>query len=277
MLITIPNIYFVVCIALVTGWLTFLTSKSGLYDNRFNAVWKKLTKRGWKVFFLSFTVLLMLGLQEWNSERNEINKDKAIESERFKQEKLTANGISKGIEANRKKLFSDLSEAFAKQKLEFNPLKKEINDLKDSLTILIPSPEGLPVLNILYSDDKNGNDSFKIKGTFYMDGASGRIKYLDDFWEIHFTDGTVGTLPKERLIYGPIDIAQDLSITKGTEVWFLREIKYINIAIIGKFSTLLNRNVINYAEVFQYNLINKTTQQLDANARARFLNKYRLQ
>ena len=65
--LTVPNIVFILLIAINTAFLTFLTTKGGLTDKRFSHPWKRLTKRGKKVLFILIAMGLLLILQEWNT------------------------------------------------------------------------------------------------------------------------------------------------------------------------------------------------------------------
>jgi len=95
--IIIPNIVFVVLIAILTGYLTFLTTKGGLTDKRFNNLWRKLTKRGKLVIFVLFIMLLLLVYQEYNNQKLSRKNQTEMTNERVQRDSLIADGIKRGI------------------------------------------------------------------------------------------------------------------------------------------------------------------------------------
>lgn len=66
MIPTIPNLIFALLLAIGTGYLTFLTTKGGLTDNRHSKLWRRLTKRGKIVLAVLFGIASILTLQEIN-------------------------------------------------------------------------------------------------------------------------------------------------------------------------------------------------------------------
>ncbi len=133
MLPTIPNVVFVILIAILTAYLTFLTTKGGLTDNRFTNIWKKLTYRGWIVICILFLMLILLIAQEYNNQN--INKRNVLilKKERDQKDSIITERVKGGVDLNRKKLFEDLSKAFAKQELRIDTVKKTLQILRDSV------------------------------------------------------------------------------------------------------------------------------------------------
>ena len=277
MTFTIPNIYYVLNLAATTAILTFLTTKGGLTDNRFSKPWEKLTTRGKQVFLLLIFMTILLALQEWNSQTKNDEKDAALESETHQRDSVITNGIRQGVDSSSRKLFADLSEALAKQKLEFDPINKEIKNLKDSIKNLVVSPEEVPVLLAEITHEKQPDSSIRIKRTFVASAASAKIFYIYDFWEVNYSDGTKELLPKKKLIYGPLIISKEYPIIKGTTLYNAnKEITYVNIAMFGKFSSLTSAKQINFKEVYQYMFSNKSYETFDANATDRFYKYYHI-
>jgi hypothetical protein len=95
--IIIPNLVFVVLIAILTGYLTFLTTKGGLTDNRNNNPWKRMTKRGKRVIFVLFLMLLLLVSQEYNNQNLRKKNQTEMTDERVQRDSLIADGIKRGI------------------------------------------------------------------------------------------------------------------------------------------------------------------------------------
>ena len=143
MTFTIPNIVFVSFLAIATGYLTFLTTKGGLTDNRFSKPWEKLTKRGKLVLaILVFMGLLFIG-QEWNSQvtnnrkeaemkKESKTKDSILNKERDQRDSTITNGVKLGVDSNSKKLYDDISKAFAKQELRLDTVRKDVQRIRDS-------------------------------------------------------------------------------------------------------------------------------------------------
>jgi hypothetical protein len=277
MTFTIPNIVFVLSIAVTTAILTFLTTKGGLTDNRFSKPWLRLTKRGKKVFFLLVIMVVLLAIQEWNSQAKSDKKDNLLKKERTQRDSIITEGIQHGVDSSSKKLFNNLSEAFAKQELKFDPIKKEIKNLKDSIKNLVVNPEEVPVLMVKITHDKQGDTSIRINRAFIASTASAKISYMYDFWQVNYSDGSKELLPKNQLIYGPLIISKEYPLIKGTTIKNIhKEINYVNIAMFGSFSSLNNNKQIVFKEVYQYTLSTKSYQTLDVNARDRFYKDYQI-
>ena len=128
----IPNIWFVILLALLTGYVTFLTAKGGLTDNRHNNHWKRLSKRGKKVLSILILIALVLTLQEINTQSKTRLSENTLRKEQLKQDSLITEGINKGVDSSRKKLFEDISKAFLIQELKLDTVKKEIVRIRDS-------------------------------------------------------------------------------------------------------------------------------------------------
>lgn len=277
MVFTVPNIVFVLSIAVTTAILTFLTTKGGLTDNRFSKPWSRLTKRGKQVFFFLVIMVVLLALQEWNSQAKSDKKDNVLEKERTERDSIITKGIQHGVDSSSKRLFNDLSEAFAKQELKFDPITKEIKNLKDSIKNLVVNPEEVPVLLVKITHDKQGDTSIRIDRTFIASTASAKISYIYDFWQVNYSDGSKNVFPKKQLIYGPLIIPKEYPITKGATIKNVhKEIKYVNIAMFGSFSSLNNNKQIIFKEVYQYTLSTNSYEILDVNARDRFYKNYQI-
>lgn len=115
----IPNIFFIILTGLITAYLTFLTTKGKLTDNRSRKYWDRLTKRGKIVFALLFSLLVVLIAQEINNQiATDLNKTQ-LTLEQQNRDKL----IKKGVDSTSKQLYNDISKAFANQGIKFDSLK----------------------------------------------------------------------------------------------------------------------------------------------------------
>lgn len=132
----IDNIYFVIIIALLTGYSTFLTTKGALTDNRNKNLWKRLTNRGKTVVFVLLTILIVLIFQELNNRSKSGFAENKLKIERSQRDSTITNGIKKGVDSSSKKLFADISNAFLKQELKLDTLNQEVTRIRDSAKIV---------------------------------------------------------------------------------------------------------------------------------------------
>lgn len=124
----IPNIVFVILIAILTVFLTFYTAKGGLTDNRFSRLWKRITLRGKKVIGILIIIGTLLTLQECNNQSASKQKDSIINKDNLKRDSIITARIKAGVDSNRRELFGDISEAFKKQGLMLDTIEKAIKD-----------------------------------------------------------------------------------------------------------------------------------------------------
>lgn len=130
---TISNIIFIILIVISTGYLTFLTTKGGLTNNRQSKFWGKLTKRGKKVVFLLCIMVVILIAQEINNQNSNQNKNLQLKREQNSRDSLITIGINNGVDISSKKLFENLSKAFISQNLKIDTLQNTITLIKDSI------------------------------------------------------------------------------------------------------------------------------------------------
>ena len=97
--IIIPNIFFVFVLAVLTFYLTFLTTKGSLTNNTFNKLWDKLTLRGKIVFFVLFTISALLILQEVNNQNSISEKDSKLYQERDYRDSIINNRVRAGVDS----------------------------------------------------------------------------------------------------------------------------------------------------------------------------------
>ena len=66
-----------------------------------------------------------------NQAKNDRN-NAVLKKERDKRDAAITAWIKSGVELNRKKLFDDISEAFKKQELRLDTLKKDVERIRDA-------------------------------------------------------------------------------------------------------------------------------------------------
>jgi hypothetical protein len=193
---TIPNILFVIAIAVITGYLTFLTTKGGLTDNRRNGFLRKLTNRGRIVVCVLFSLLGILILQEINQKKLSRKQDELLLKERSQRDSIITKRIQLGIDSSNSKLFSSLSIAFAKQglRLDFvnNQVEKITNtsELANSTALIVEyrKYKRLDEANFVYQLSFLDEQSieFKLKNGTYHQMFSNFNTTLDEILDISF-------------------------------------------------------------------------------------------
>ncbi len=129
----IPNIIFIIIIALSTIYLTFLTTKGNLTNNKFKRLSERITFRGKLVFLILIWMTLILSLQECNNRNISVNNEKKLKIEQQKKNFEITKGIKKGVDSSTTKLFENLSKAFSKEGLRIDTLTNTVQKLKDSI------------------------------------------------------------------------------------------------------------------------------------------------
>lgn len=160
-----PNIFFVVLIAIATGYLTFLTTKGGLTNNRFSNFWKRITKRGKLVLFILVIILLLLVGQEWNSQTENYKRNLSLKKERDQRDSIITERVRKGIDSSSNKLYNDVVMAFQKQELRLDTVNKNVERIRDSSKSIIKVVSEIEHsfkldINPVTLNSSNGNDRF---------------------------------------------------------------------------------------------------------------------
>jgi hypothetical protein len=161
---TFENIYFVIIIALLTLWLTIVTTKGSLTDNRFTTWYNRFTKRGWVAIFIGLFIAFVLTLQEINNRNISANKDTDLIREQNSRDSQITKGINFGVEKSTQELFRNLSIAFKKQGLQYDTIKKQVFKLQDSIktTIINGEPPLIAVTNLEIIDSAHFKKTYKI-------------------------------------------------------------------------------------------------------------------
>lgn len=160
---------------------TIISSKGGLFDNRF--LWyKRLTAKGW---FVTAIGLLIIGLSILQSIKinkfNQLEKDIQVKQKKDGDSTIAAE-IKTGVDSSRRRLFNDLSEALAKQKMTLDTVTKTVKSLRDSAKTIVVNPENkTPELLIMSNgiiSEKVGKD-IKFNISFTSLEAPSLIKYIE--------------------------------------------------------------------------------------------------
>ncbi|WP_427872344.1 hypothetical protein [Flavobacterium sp. MMS24-S5] len=164
---TINSLFFVLIIAVLTFWLTMVTAKGGLTNNRFRSWWKKYTKRGWQAIAIGTLIGLVLTLQEVNNQRISKNNEFLLKKEQNSRDSVITIGISKGVDRSTEKLFNNLSIAFKKQGLQYDTIKNQVLKLKDSIRITQINNE-TPLISLT---------RLEIKDSTYFERKTYKVEY----------------------------------------------------------------------------------------------------
>ncbi len=161
---TFENIYFVIVIALLTLWLTIVTTKGGLTDLRYTTWYNKFTKRGWIAISIGLAIAFVLALQEINNQNVSANKDNDLRIEQNSRASQITKGINSGVEKSTQKIFENLSIAFKKQGLQYDTIKMQVYKLRDSIktTIINGEPPLIAVSNLQIIDSTYFKKTYKI-------------------------------------------------------------------------------------------------------------------
>ena len=206
----LDNIFFVSIIAILTIWLTLVSS--GLIDARYSSWKNKLKKKGWTTLKIGFAIACLLTLQEMNNRALSNAKDNQLHNEQISRDSIIANGVQKASD----KLFQDLTVAFKKQGLQYDSIKKQILYIKDSIRSNNNStiPPLLRVRNLQFKDSSATTRRNTILYEIISDNA---VSYKCDlkFDVFGFTNNVTPTSIdfNLRALYKNITIAKEQRLT----------------------------------------------------------------
>lgn len=161
---TFENYVFSITIVVLTIWLTFVTSKGGLTDNRLKG-FKVLTKRGKRGIAIGVLIVIIMCLQEWNNKIVSDKIDDILRTEQQSRFNEVSKGINSGVEKSTQQLFENLSVAFKKQGLQYDTIKNQVLKLRDSIktTIINGEPPLIAVTNLQIIDSTYFKKTYKIE------------------------------------------------------------------------------------------------------------------
>ncbi|HEV8079259.1 MAG TPA: hypothetical protein VGP43_01000 [Chitinophagaceae bacterium] len=256
---------------------TFITTKGNLYDKRFRW-YKRITRRGWVVALLALLIVVLTIFQYVTTKR--INDKKEIEqsSQRRISDSIISAEIRKGVDYNRLRLFSDLSEALGKQNLRLDTVTKNLEILKDSAkTIIIKTPRDLPI--IIMQDGglklfKKTDSSINLDVTIISTQAASKILSLNYFLEIHFSDGSILSSERIRPLIGKVILPKDQPIGQTIHLSTSKEISIVNIALVGIYTATDNTQQIILKEIYRYRVSEGQVGFFTSEEREQFFKKY---
>jgi len=218
---TIDNIYFIIAIAILTLWLTFVTAKGGLTNHNYTRQWwKRITDRGKIAAFILIVLPIVLVFQEVNNRNIANNSNVDLQNEQTFREKRITKGISVGVAKETDELFNNLSIAFKKQGLQYDSIKNQIIKLKDSVKVTnnfgetpLIELKSLKILDSTYFGEK----TYKVEYEIYSeDSKSLNIDFKFDVFA--FTNnGVIRTLRRNFI---PLHKGEDIGKEKGKKNFF---------------------------------------------------------
>lgn len=250
----LPSYIFIILIALVSGYLTFLTTKGNLTDNRRSNLWNRLTKRGKLVVYILSMFVIILIAQECNNQNSNKANSLQLVKERNYRDSIVSVGIRKGVDSSSNKLFKNLSKAFAEQNLRIDTLKNTVIKLKDSVKTTINNySQEDPVLIIKSKDiilkSKQSNSSECFITFTSIDAGSGNYD-VKTYILVEYIDGAYGFI-NTNMLEG-IKFSKNGSWKTGFNTNSKIEVKNIYVHIIGKYSTLDRTKKYNIDDIYMY-------------------------
>lgn len=165
---TIDNIYFIIAIAILTFWLTFVTAKGGLTNHNYTRQWwKRITNRGKITGFILIALPIVLVFQEVNNQRISHNGNIDLKKAQDSSAALITQGVKNGVKIETNKLFENLSTAFKKQGLQYDTIKNQVFKLRDSIRITEINRE-IPLIllsNLQIIDSTNFDKRYSVQYT----------------------------------------------------------------------------------------------------------------
>ncbi len=261
-ILILPNLFFVIGLALSTGYLTFLTTKGSLTNNKYKNIWRKITFRGKLVIATLIIILALLIWQEWNLQLKSDNKEAEIKKEslkrdaelkieRDKKDSAITIGIKKGVDSNSHKLFNDISIAFSKQGLILDTLKKEIKRVQDSANnvaqvdpVLQIDPQGIYLLN---ETETSRTNALVVRS---RDAGSTNF-IITTYLVTEFMDGSYD-VSKDNFFPSKLKIAKNSTWVTSFSSRYRKEEKNIYVYLIGTYTTLDGKKTYEIGDLYKY-------------------------
>lgn len=270
----IPNVYFILLIAFFTAYLTFLTAKGGLTDNRYKKLWKRLTKRGKLVSLVLLIISVLLIAQELALQKKNRLQDKEIAIEKKKNDSILkkeqiikdsviAAEIKKGVDSSSKKLFEDISKAFANQSLQLDTVNKSIEKIKSSAKAVTNNfGQEDPTIGI----HRNGIQPTKTENlnTYYdvaifSENAGSTNFDIPIYLIIQYLDGSVKYIDKTNTIPKKLRIGKNNEWIMGYHFFDISKINIIYFYLKGAYTTLDGLKSYNIDDLYELNVRNNET------------------
>jgi len=265
--IIIPNIIFVFALALLTAYLTFLTTKGSLTNNTYSNTWKKLTIRRKIVLFILTIIMLILLGQEINNQTLTRQKENKLNQEIRDRTSIIDKGIRSGVDSLSKQnlilkiTIDTLNSNSEKQKAKIIELYKQNTDLaiqlsKSSKKLALPLPNELKVTGLSLTFKSEGLKKFlpelrkklglkNKEGVWMLSGSEIGFQLHDGLYSKEFQD----LFDEKRLVIN-LNMADDI---------YLRESHYKNTDLHWNFHTKMSLN--NKNSSFSYNVIKSSGEE----------------
>ena len=269
---TVPNLFFVIAIGIFTAWLTFLTTKGSLTNNKFKGLFRRLTFRGRITVFVLLSITTLLLAQELNNQNMSNNKDRALKIEQNKRDSLITAGINQGVDSVSNELYQKLSIAFSKQNLKIDTLKNKIIDLSaaDKTTNYITEKDP----TILVSSEPSEwsgiyllEDRYSI--TIESHGAGSTNFNIEFYVLIKFNDGSK-KIEKPLLFVPSTKILTKMRATLTTTT---KDIKELYFYMTGSYSNLSMSKNYTVDYLGHYDPVKKITFGLTGNTKKQILDE----
>jgi hypothetical protein len=218
---TIDNIYFIIAIAILTLWLTFVSAKGGLTNHTYTRQWwKRITQRGLIAGFILIVLGSVLVFQEINNGKIADNNKIDLQNEQNLRAQKITKGVNLGVTRETEKIFKSLSEAFKKQGLQFDIIKNQVIKLRDSVKVTNNYGE-TPLLTLkslkIIDSTYFGNKTYKVEyEIFSQDSKSLNVDVKFDVFTIT-TNGEIRTLVRN---FAPLSKGEIIGKEKGLRNFF---------------------------------------------------------
>lgn len=272
------ELWLIPIIGLLSVATTIVSSKGALFDNRYKW-YNRLNKRGKIVAVMGFVIVGLSILQFVIVRKNEMDNELKLIEQKRNSDSIIYSEINKGIEYNRKKLFADLSQALAKEKIMLDTVAKQILSLRDSVkTVIIQSPHVDPIVLIRKNDISHlaRGDTIDMHLSVISTQAQAKKFNMSAFCVINYLDGRTRVLGHLNLIEGRINIPKDQLLTVYFSFVEKRQIEKIEILINGSFKQNDKVKEVSFNDLYIYNYSTQITGFLEGNEKLQFLKKYNL-
>lgn len=248
------SVTFIILTALTTIYLTFLTAKGGLTDNRYKSWIKRITKRGWIVFGVNVVVVSLLTVQYLVNDGESKRKDRLLKAERDTRDSTITARIKSGVDSSRQVLFDAMSTAFSKQSLKFDTVRKTIEKIKDSATkagrepdpTLIIPPDGVTIDS---SDRASTHVSIALVSSY---AGSSNFK-ISVYAQVELNDGREVYTGLLRFL----DIKSVIGRDDGRTLGFMlssSDLRVIKVYIVGTYTTISKAQHYSIDELYIYDV-----------------------
>lgn len=255
---TIPNIVFILIIAILTVFLTFLTTKGGLTDNRHSKLWEKLTQQGKYVISLLVFIAITLIAQEVNNQNSNKNKDFLLKKEQENRDSIITTRVNIGVESSSKRLFENLSKAFSSQNLKIDTLKNIIKVVRDSIktSVINNYAQDDPML-LIDSDGvflKKTKDLVSEYGISFTSAKAGSSNFNIQTHILVYYSNEIFELWQANFFQKHLKIAKDIKWNTGFTVQSTKTVTKMYIDLKGTYKSFDESKEYSIDNLYRYNV-----------------------